>query len=61
MDKSIVSLDSLLVIRRSTLDKYGIGFKKGDSSVHAGKKNWDEPKKLVENNTNRKSENQENK
>lgn len=61
MDKSIVSLDSLLEIQRSTLDKYGIGFKKGESSVHAGKKNKDEPKKLVENNTNSKSENQGNK
>jgi len=43
------------------LDKSGLRFQKGDSSLHAGKNNKEQPKKTVANNTNKKSENQGNK
>jgi len=60
MEKSIVALESLLEIQRSPFDKYGLRFKKGEFSLHAGKNKKEEPKKHVANNTSSKSENQGN-
>jgi len=55
MEKRIVALDSLLEIQRSPLDKYGLGFQKGESSLHARKNIKEEPNKPIANNTSNKS------
>ena len=61
MGKTIVALDNLLEIQRSTMHRYGIGFQQGESHSYASKKKKEEPKNLVVNNTKKKSTNQGNK
>lgn len=61
MEKSNVDLDSLLEIHRSPLDKFDLGFQRGESSLHAGQNTKEEPKKTIENNNISKRTNQGNK
>lgn len=56
MEKIIVALDNLLEIQISLLDKSGLRFQKGESSLNASKNTKEESKKPIENNINNKRE-----
>jgi len=55
MEKIDVALDSLLEIERSPVDKFGLGFQRGESNLHVGKNNKEEPNKPVAKITSSKS------
>lgn len=46
MEKSTLALDSLLGIQRSPLDKFSLGFQKGESSLDARKNKKENPRNL---------------
>ena len=54
MEKTIVALENFLEIHISPLDRSGLGFQKGEFSLHADNNNKEEPKIPVTNNNNKK-------
>jgi len=55
--KSTIALDSLLENQSSLLNKFCIGFQKGESNSRVGNNKNLDPKRLVENNSSNKSSN----
>lgn len=57
MEKSTIASKFFLENQRFPLERYGLGFQKGESIFHEGKKNNEELKRPIANNSNNKSSN----